>query len=114
MSGTNPFTTHGKVAVDIKKGAFSGNNALQLNDFKAGASKNAAGVIKNNPVSNWYSVLFGSGNFTYIHKTGVTQMRLRFQKDDNDDNGADYMKFYSGNYATSADRPQLIVKYYVP
>jgi hypothetical protein len=32
-----------------------------------------------------------------INKTGTTQFRLRFQKDDNDDLAADYLKFYSGN-----------------
>lgn len=50
----------------------------------------------------------------YIHLIGFTQFRLRFQKDDNDDMGADYLKFYSGNAGTASYRPQLIVEYYVP
>jgi len=44
---------------------------------------------------------------------GITQIRLRFQKDDNDDAGADYLKIYSGD-APAVSRPQLIVEYYVP
>ncbi|MEW5829984.1 MAG: hypothetical protein AB1846_13910 [Chloroflexota bacterium] len=45
--------------------------------------------------------------------TGVTQFRLRFARDDNDDKGADCLKFFSGNAALWA-RPQLIIEYYVP
>jgi hypothetical protein len=114
LAGTDPFTTHGNLLVDIRKGAFGGNNALQLTDFQATASKSAAGTIKNTPVSGWYSVTFGSSAFTYVNKTGVTHFRLRFQKDDNDDNGADYLKFYSGNATTASNRPQLIVEYTTP
>ena len=44
---------------------------------------------------------------------GVTQFRLRFSKDDNNDFGTDFLKLYSGN-ALETDRPQLIIEYYVP
>jgi len=50
----------------------------------------------------------------YINKTGSTQFRLRFKLDDNDDMGADYMKFYSGNFTTTSSRPLLIIQYYLP
>jgi|GEM_PF-6669773 len=36
-----------------------------------------------------------------------------FQPGSND-NGADYMKFFSGNYATVTARPTLIIEYYLP
>ena len=49
-----------------------------------------------------------------MNKTGTTQFRLRFLTDDNNDNAADYMKFFSGNYATASARPTLIIEYYVP
>jgi hypothetical protein len=114
LVGTNPFTTHGNIAVDVRKGGFSANGALQVQDFQALASKNTAMTIMNNPVNGWYSKAMAAANFTYINKTGVTQFRLRFGKDDNDDRGADYLKFYSGNYATASWRPQLIIRYYVP
>ena len=52
-------------------------------------------------------------SYALINLTGHTQFRLRFNLDDNDDLGADYLSFYSGN-AAEADRPELIVTYYVP
>jgi alpha-tubulin suppressor-like RCC1 family protein len=114
LTGTNPFTSHGNIKVDMRKGAFAGNNALQLIDFQAAASKNAAGTIMNTPSSGWYPVTFNSSVFTYINLTGVTQFRLRFAIDDNNDNGADYLKFYSGNYSNVSLRPLLVIEYYVP
>jgi len=114
LVGTDPFTTHGNILVDVRKGAFGGSNALQLTDFQAAASKNAAGTIKNTPSSGWYSLTFNSSAFTFINLTGVTQFRLRFAIDDNNDNGADYLKFYSGNYSIISLHPLLVIEYYVP
>jgi hypothetical protein len=51
--------------------------------------------------------------FKYINRTGVTQFRLRFALDDNNNGTADYLLFYSGNAATSK-RPTLVIKYYAP
>jgi hypothetical protein len=114
LVGTDPFTTHSNILVDVRKGAFGGSNALQLTDFQAAASKNWAGTIKNTPSSGWYPVTFNSSAFTYINLTGVTQFRLRFQLGDNDDLGADYLKFYSGNYSNVALHPLLVIQYYMP
>jgi hypothetical protein len=50
----------------------------------------------------------------YINKTGPTQFRLRFQIDDNDDMGADTIKFYSGDSTVIDLRPTLQVEYYIP
>ena len=44
----------------------------------------------------------------------MTQFRLYFTRDDNDDLGADFMKFFSGNYANAAARPTLVITYTVP
>jgi hypothetical protein len=38
---------------------------------------------------------------------------LRFQLDDDNDSVADLLRFYSGN-AIAADRPVLVIEYYVP
>jgi hypothetical protein len=43
----------------------------------------------------------------------VTQIRLSFKLDDNNNTIANYLKLYSGN-APAASRPQLIIEYYVP
>ena len=113
-AGTNPFTTHGKIAVDIRKDAFSNNAALQAADFQATASKNAVGSFINSPqAGGWYAVRLASTAHPYIHRTGITQFRLRFQTDDDNDLIADIIRFYSGNSA-AANQPILVIEYYVP
>lgn len=114
IAGTNPFTTHGNILVDIRKGEFFNNAALQIQDFQAAANKIGGMILTNKPVNYWYSAILAAVNFPYINKTGITQFRLRFKLDDNNDKGADYLKFFSGNYGTASLRPQLIIKYYVP
>jgi hypothetical protein len=112
--GMNPFTTHGNILVDVRKGAFSNNAALQITDFQALASKSAAMTILNNILNGRYSRAMPAANLVYINKVGLTQFRLRFQLDDDNDHIADYLKFYSGNAALASARPLLIVKYYLP
>ena len=46
-----------------------------------------------------------------VSKTGTTQFRIYLQLDDNDDGRPDYVGFYSGDNATAANRPQLVVQY---
>jgi thermitase len=111
--GTNPFSTHGNILMDIIKGAFSGSNALQLTDFQAAASANSVASITNTPSAGWYSKVLTVATYPYINKVGVTQFRLRFTKDDNDDLAADYLAFYSGD-GIADNRPQLIIQYYIP
>ncbi len=51
----------------------------------------------------------------YINLTGATQFRLHFLTDDNNDNGADYVSFFSGETSVpAAARPVLIIEYTVP
>ena len=52
--------------------------------------------------------------FPLVSLTGHTQFRLRFDLDDDDDDVADYLSFYTGDAPTAADRPELIVGYYIP
>jgi len=112
LVGTNPLNTHSGLFADIRKNKFGTSKKLQLSDFQARASKNKVGRFKK-ASSGWYKAVLGSGAYPYIKLNGTTQFRLRFAKDDNNDFGADYFKFYSGNAPTSR-RPQLIVEYYVP
>jgi hypothetical protein len=113
VTGTDPFITHQNVVVDINNGPF-GVSALQETDFQAPASKDFAGMILNTPVENWFSAAMDKTAFQYINVTGSTQFRLRFQIDDNDDLGADTIKFYSGDSSILDYRPVLQVEYYVP
>jgi hypothetical protein len=50
---------------------------------------------------------------TLASRGGVTQIRLRFKLDDNNNTIANYLSLYSGN-ASSSYRPQLIIEYYIP
>lgn len=118
-TGTNPFTTHGDIAVDIRKGYFGssgvlGVNSLDRGDFSAPASMNNAGVIANNPVTDWYWTILNPAASQFINLAGVTEFRLRFQLPDNGDRNNDFIRFYSGNYYSSASHPLLQVEYYVP
>jgi hypothetical protein len=88
--------------------------ALAASDFQAAANKPNVATFDITPMGNWYSATLNVWGRAYINKTGTTQFRLRFATDDNNDNAADYMKFFSGNYGTVSDRPTLIVEYYVP
>lgn len=111
--GTVPFGTHGNMRVDIRKGTFSGNSALKLGDFNAKAGKSSVLSFSQVPANQWFSKALATENLGYINRIGLTQFRLRFQLDDNDNLLADFIKLYSGN-AHTTNRPQLIVEYYVP
>ena len=119
ISGSDPFITHGNILVDLSYGpyGFFGPfkvNALQSMDFQSHASFGNAAIIQNNPVGGWYWAVLTPNAFTYINRTGITQLRLAFQLDDNDDLGADFLTFYSGDAIDQADRPHLLIDYYVP
>jgi hypothetical protein len=112
--GGNPVTTFQGFMVDIKNGTF-GASALQIGDFQAAASK-SYGPFKPALSGGWYSIDLTAGK-GYINKlstaSGLTQIRLRFKLDDNDNAIANYLSLFSGN-APAASRPQLIIEYYVP
>ena len=112
--GTNPFTTHANLSVDLRKGAFNTDLALQIRDFQAGASKPNAMVVGKTAVGGWHTGTLSSTDFGLVNLNGATQFRLRFGKDDNDNLGADYVSFYSGNAVTTSNQPQLVITYYVP
>ena len=111
--GTNPFTTHGPLLLEIRSGSFSNNLALQLSDFSAPASPGSVREQFSPSGLHWYRSTLSSGNLALINRTGMTQFRLRFTKDDNDDMSADYLLFCSGN-SDIANQPQLVITYYVP
>jgi hypothetical protein len=113
LVGTSPFDTHGSLQVDIRKPYFGGSASLAISDFETGAGMNAAAIVGKTPVNNWYSASLKVPSFVYINRKGTTQLRLRFAKDDNDDRGADFLRFYSGD-ASAVYRPVLVIRYYIP
>lgn len=108
--GGNPVTIFQGFVVDIKNGVF-GAAPLALTDFKATASK-TVGPASPSLTSGWYNLNLINGK-DFINKLGLTQIRLRFKLDDNNNAIANFLKIYSGN-AGAANRPQLVIEYTVP
>ncbi len=115
LVGTDPFATLGNILVDLRRGPFSGNPALQRGDFQSASSRSVAGTIMNAPLpGNWYQASLINSALPFINKTGVTQLKLRFSIDDNNNLTSDYLTFYSGNYGTPSLRPALVIQYHLP
>jgi hypothetical protein len=112
ISGTNPFNILGSLKVDMRKPSF-GTVALSLSDFKSAPGKKAVATFGVNPLNSWYGAVLNNAGKNYINRNGTTQFRLYFTIDDNNDNGNDFIRFYSGN-AAAANQPKLIIEYYVP
>ena len=115
VGGGNPLTTFQGFMLDIKIGPF-GTKALQPGDFQAPAST-TLGPFMPVPTGGWYNIELTGAN-AFINKlatgSGLTQIRLRFKLDDNNNAVANYLSLYSGNAPAAADRPQLVITYYVP
>jgi hypothetical protein len=112
--GTNPFTTHNKLLVNIRKPFFGGLAALESGDFQAIAGLETAGVVSAVAADGYHSAKLVNAALAHINRAGLTQLRLRFLLEDNDDQNADYLSFYSGNVTNPALRPALEIKYYIP
>ncbi len=111
----NPVSIFQGFMADIKNGIF-GTPALQTTDFQTiGTASYGPFVIA--PVSNVYSINLTAGKLN-INKLntngGLTQIRLRFKLDDNNNLVANYLSLFSGNAINAVDRPQLVITYYVP
>jgi hypothetical protein len=112
VSGTNPFTTHGTCWADVQTGGFSGSTTLQTGDFQAAATVAQAASLSNAANNgDWSQGSLNAAGLAAVSKTGTTQLRVYFSLDDNDDTGNDYIGYYSGENATAANRPQLVVTY---
>jgi hypothetical protein len=117
-AGINPLTALQGFMIDIKKGFFGTTTTLVTSDFQVatGTAGKSYGPFMPALVDNWYTIDL-TGTKDYINKlstaSGLTQIRLRFKLDDNNDKIANYIMFYSGN-APAVNRPQLIIQYYVP
>jgi hypothetical protein len=112
LSGTNPFTTHGTCWADVQTEGLSGSTTLQTGDFQAAATAVQATSLTNATTNGaWSEGSLNAAGLAAVSKTGTTQLRVYFNLDDNDDNGNDYIGYYSGDNTTSANRPQLVVTY---
>ncbi|MGC1376086.1 MAG: CHAP domain-containing protein, partial [Anaerolineales bacterium] len=111
VGGGNPVTIFGGFMADVKNGFF-GTTALQTGDFQTAANA-SYGPFVPAPVSNWYTIDL-TGAKPFVNKlatgSGLTQIRLRFKLDDNNNTVAKYLSLFSGN-APAASRPQLMITY---
>ncbi|HTP01489.1 MAG TPA: PQQ-dependent sugar dehydrogenase [Anaerolineales bacterium] len=114
ISSSSPFGTLGSLVADMGVPRFGPSAGLEKPDFQAGATKTAAATFNPTPSSGWYTGAVATANLGLINRTGRTQFRLRFTLDDNNDPVANFAEFFSGDTATAADRPQLVIQYYVP
>ena len=90
LVGTNPFSTHGKLNVEIGIPYFGTLTALQLNDWEAPAGGGSpASTVGKKPSSGWYSAAIPESFFGFVSMVGTTQFRLSFNKGDNDGRRAD-------------------------
>ncbi len=118
--GGNPFNMFQGLLIDVRNGWFGTKGALQAGDWKAAAHTAPAGLgpYKPVPVGALYTINLDPAALPYVNllgtNSGLTQLRLRFKLDDNNNTTANFISFYSGNHATASYRPTLIITYYVP
>lgn len=115
VGGGNPFNILQGLMVDIKSGAFD-FPALQASDFQR-ASNGTSGPFNGLLSTTEYHITMSDQQDSINKLTiagGLTQIRLRFQLDDNNDAIVNQMIFYSGNATNQADRPRLVINYTVP
>jgi hypothetical protein len=110
--GANPFSSLGNLWAQIRQGPFNNNSALETADFSAPPSTAGIAGVFNGPFSDWYNAPLTAAGRAYLNRTGLTQFRLLFALDDNNNHIADYMNFFSGNYTSG--QPQLVITYAVP
>jgi exo-beta-1,3-glucanase (GH17 family) len=111
VTGGNPFDKRRILRVDSCK-SLGSSLELQPADFKVSENCINTGEFESKPRHDWYIVHLVQASFPKINLTGRTQFHLRYTMNDND-HGADYVKFYSGE-ASDQDRPILLVMYYIP
>jgi hypothetical protein len=115
--GTNPIALFQGIWIDVPDGYVGTLPVLQLMDFHKPASK-TIGLFKPVLSGGWYTIRLPESVFKYINKLaihdGLTQFRLRFKLDDNDDAVANILNIRSGNRAVQAQRPELIIRHQAP
>jgi hypothetical protein len=114
VGGGNPVSLFKGFMVDIRRGIF-GTSALQITDWQAPAHK-SYGPFNTVATGGWYTIDLTAAK-AYINKldtySGLTQFRLGFKVDDDNNAIANYLSLYSGN-APLAGQPALVIEYYIP
>ena len=106
-------TTAGSLALaDVRTGGFSGDVALQAGDFQTAATATGVATLSSPAADgDWSEATLNAAGLAGLNVAGVTQFRLYFTLDDDDDFANDFVAFRSGDDADVASRPQLVVTY---
>lgn len=114
LAGANPFGALGSIEADIRLGTFD-LKTLQSSDFGAEADHEEIAVFPGAPSSQrWYAQPLEVAVLDHINTGGLTQFRLHFSLNHDEDDLAEYLKFYSGNHPNPSYRPVLLVRYNLP
>jgi hypothetical protein len=112
--GIGTPTTLSNLVADVKNAAAGFGTSLNLEnaDFEASATANAVVTLNYPATTNaWSTGNLNSSGLSAINKTGHTQFRVRFTADDDNDTADDYLGFYSGENASTTNKPVLVVVY---
>ncbi|MBI4830020.1 MAG: hypothetical protein HY801_00370 [Candidatus Lindowbacteria bacterium] len=111
--GRNPVETHKPCYLDIKTGTF-GTQALEASDFQAEATATQVAIMSASSAGRRVSVgISDASGLEAINKVGLTQMRVYFSRDDNDDDNDDFIGVYSGE-TSAGNTPVLKVWFLEP
>jgi len=106
--GANPFRTMGNIVVDVHVGEIFDSEFIDLEDFDSDVTfPNAAIITEQGGNLAPHTVAIDP---QMINTYGFTQMRLRFERDDNDNSTADYAGFYAANHAVATRHPRLVIR----
>jgi hypothetical protein len=110
----DPFHCLGAIQADFRRGNF-GLPTLQLVDFQSPPTLRSAIIIRSSSLADgWYAGSRTAPLNSLVNASGNTQVRLRFTRDDDDNRMSNLLMFYSGNAVDAANRPALVVEYYLP
>jgi hypothetical protein len=111
-ASTGSVSTLSALKTYISSPFFGTTAALKAHDFEAPAlAVSSAGVFVANP---WYSATIRTGALPFVSSTALTQFRVQFTKGNNANLLDDYLAFYSGDAASAANYPQLVIQYLLP
>ena len=100
-------TSLGAITIDIKNGFYGSDSVLRAADFQAASSATNVATLPYPTSGTPVSCSLNSAGLAQINKTGLTQMKIRFTLDDDNDSTADYLSIYDGK--TQATAPKLVV-----
>jgi hypothetical protein len=95
----------GNLTVDIKNGYYGSDDNVRANDFESASTATNVATLPYPAANGDYSeAALNSSGRSSINKTGITNIKVRFTTDDDNDSTADYLNIYD-----SSSNPALSV-----